>query len=91
MSAVRKSAQVVDIRTTAVTTVVSFNELWLGDRFQPAYAAGPGNPIYTKLRHDQARCHSLETSRLKEDGFGHLEDPIVKVDANEKVRFIPVE
>lgn len=44
MSAVRKSAQVVDIRTTAVTTVVSFNELWLGDRFQPAYAAGPGNP-----------------------------------------------
>lgn len=89
-TAARKSAQVVDIRTTAVKAIVSFDELWVGDRFQPAYAVGDDQPIYTKLRHDQARCHSLETTQLKEAGFGQLDDPIVKVASNEKVRFIPV-
>ncbi|MEG0063086.1 MAG: hypothetical protein RR740_00635 [Pseudomonas sp.] len=86
----KKQPVVVDIRSTAVKAVVTFDELWVGDRFQPAYAAGEDQPIYTKLRHDQARCHSLETTMLREAGFGQLDDPIVKVNANEKVRFIPV-
>uniref|UniRef100_A0AAU6W0T1 Uncharacterized protein n=1 Tax=Pseudomonas phage Nican01 TaxID=3138540 RepID=A0AAU6W0T1_9CAUD len=70
--------------------VLSFSSLVVGDRFQPIYALGKQYPVYTKTRHDQARCHSVESIALKKKGHGFLEDPIVAVDANEKVRFIPV-
>jgi len=71
--------------------VLSFSDLVVGDRFQPVYAIGKGFPVYTKTRHDQARCHSLESIELKKNSYGYLEDPIVAVAANEKVRFLPVE
>lgn len=71
--------------------VVAFSDLVVGDRFQPVYAVGKNHPLYTKTRHDQARCHSLESIALKKKGFGYLEDPIVAVPANEKIKFIPVE
>lgn len=70
--------------------VLTFSNLVVGDRFQPVYALGKQYPIYTKTRHDQARCHSVESIQLKKKGHGYLEDPIVAVDANEKVRFIPI-
>lgn len=80
--------------TTLMSTtkqVVTFDDLWLGDRFQPLYASGKSYPVYTKIRHDMARCHSLESQHLKRKGFGFLGDPIVAVDKIEKVRFIPFE
>lgn len=70
--------------------VLTFASLVVGDRFQPIYALGKQYPVYTKTRHDQARCHSVESIQLKKKGHGFLEDPIVAVDANEKIRFIPV-
>lgn len=72
-------------------SVIAFSDLVVGDRFQPVYASGKGHPVYTKTRHDLARCHSLESIELKKKGFGYLEDPIVSVPANEKIKFIPVE
>lgn len=69
---------------------VAFSDLVLGDRFQPVYAVGDEFPQYTKTRHDLARCHSLESIALKKQGFGYLEDPIVAIPGNEKVKFIPV-
>lgn len=87
----------VSVRKSNVLTLgetnrefVTFNKLVVGDRFQPVYAQGKSFPVYTKTRHDQARCHSLESMALKKKGHGYLEDPIVAVDANEKIRFIPV-
>jgi hypothetical protein len=73
------------------SSIPTFSQLVVGDRFQPLYALGKQHPVYTKTRHDQARCHSLESTQLKKKGFGYLEDPIVAVDANEKIRFVPVE
>lgn len=70
--------------------ILSFSDLVVGDRFQPIYAQGKEYPVYTKTRHDQARCHSVEGIALKNKGHGYLEDPIVAVEANEKIRFIPV-
>lgn len=70
--------------------ILTFASLVLGDRFQPIYALGKQYPVYTKTRHDQARCHSVESIQLKKKSHGYLEDPIVAVDANEKIRFIPV-
>lgn len=70
--------------------VLTFSSLVVGDRFQPIYALGKQFPVYTKTRHDQARCHSVESTSLKKKGHGFLEDPIVAVEANEKIRFIPV-
>lgn len=70
---------------------LTFASLVVGDRFQPVYAQGKGFPVYTKTRHDQARCHSLESIKLKKKGHGFLEDPIVAVDSNEKIRFLPIE
>lgn len=70
---------------------VTFNDLWLGDRFQPLYAVGKQYPVYTKIKNAEARCHSLESKELKKKGFGFLGDPVVAVDLNEKVRFIPLD
>lgn len=70
--------------------ILTFTDLVVGDRFQPIYALGKQYPVYTKTRHDQARCHSVESIQLKKKGHGFLEDPIVAVAANEKIRFIPV-
>ncbi|ATW58069.1 hypothetical protein CNR34_00136 [Pseudomonas phage nickie] len=70
--------------------ILTFADLVVGDRFQPIYAVGKQYPIYTKTRHDQARCHSVEGIQLKKKGHGYLDDPIVSVSANEKIRFIPV-
>lgn len=72
-------------------SILAFSDLVVGDRFQPVYASGKGHPVYTKTRHDLARCHSLESIELKKKGFGYLEDPIVSVPGNEKIKFIPVE
>lgn len=72
-------------------TVVTFDDLWLGDRFQPLYAVGTKYPVYTKIRHDQARCHSPESRAMKKSGWGYLGDPIVSVETNEKVKFLPFE
>lgn len=71
--------------------VVTFDDLWLGDRFQPLYATGPKYPVYTKIKHDQARCHSPVSQALKRRGWGYLGDPIVSVELNEKIKFIPFE
>ena len=91
-TAPRKTAdanKVVPLVQTSVA-VIEFAQLVVGDRFQPAYATGPDHPVYTKSRHDQARCHSVESINLKKEGFGYLEDPIVAVANNEKVTFLPV-
>ena len=87
------AAETPKIVPIAATTrvAVTFNDLWIGDRFQPLHASGQKHPIYTKTRHDQARCHSLESRALKRKGYGYLGDPIVSVELNEKVRFIPLE
>lgn len=88
--AAHSSSNVVPLGQTT-RSFVSFDTLWLGDRFQPVYAQGKQHPVYTKTRHDQARYHSLESIQLKKAGHGYLGDPIVAVDLNEKVRFIPIE
>lgn len=87
--AIRKD-NIINLSETS-PNVLAFAQLVVGDRFQPAYAYGKQHPVYTKTRHDQARQHSLESMKLKKQGYGYLEDPIVAVSANEKVRFIPVE
>lgn len=86
----RASTQKVVPLVDTNVAIIEFSQLVMGDRFQPAYAAGKGHPIYTKTRHDQARCHSVESINLKKEGFGYLEDPIVAVSSNEKVKFVPV-
>jgi hypothetical protein len=88
--AVKQSNNVVGI-SDANPNILAFANLVVGDRFQPVYAFGKQHPVYTKTRHDQARQHSVESMKLKKQGYGYLEDPIVAVPANEKVRFIPFE
>ncbi len=86
------SLAVMKIQDISVKNVVlSFKELFIGDRFQPAYATGPEFPKYTKIKHDQARCHSLESQALARKGFGYLGDPIVAVLKDERVVFLPIE
>lgn len=87
--AIRKD-NVININETS-PNVLAFAQLVVGDRFQPVYAVGKNHPVYTKTRHDQARQYSLESIKLKKQGYGYLEDPIVAVAANEKVKFIPFE
>lgn len=89
-AAVAEPQVIVPIAQTT-KAILTFNDLWIGDRFQPMHASGHKYPIYTKTRHDQARCHSLESRALKRKGYGYLGDPIVSVDLNEKIRFIPLD
>jgi hypothetical protein len=88
--AIRKESNIINLAETS-PNVLAFANLVVGDRFQPVYAYGKQFPIFTKTRHDQARMHSLESMKLKKQGYGYLEDPIVAVAANEKIKYIPIE
>ena len=90
MSQAARNSNVVNISETN-PNALAFASLVVGDRFQPVYAVGKDQPVFTKTRHDQARMHSLDSMKLKKQGYGYLEDPIVAVAANEKVKFLPIE
>lgn len=76
--------------THLTPSIKTFDDLIEGDSFQPVYANGPNYPVYTKIRPGIARCHSVATLKLEGEGSGQHLDPIVKVDKNEKVVFVPV-
>lgn len=71
-------------------TPALFNDLWLGDRFEILNDPSVAGDIFTKTRHDQARKHSKESRKLRAEGLGYIDDPIVSVAQNRIVRFIPV-
>lgn len=71
-------------------TPALFNDLWLGDRFEIMNDPALEGVIFTKTKHDQARRHSTESRKLRSEGLGYIDDPIVSVPQNTIVRFIPV-
>ena len=64
--------------------IITFKDLWVGDRFR-VYGS-----LWTKIGHNTARKHSKEGLALKERSYGYIGDTICSFEEDE-VEFVPAE
>lgn len=65
-----------------MTRVTKFSELWAGDRFRANGA------LWSKLDHETARKHSMESLQLGVRGAGYMGDPLCSFEAGDSVIFV---
>lgn len=63
--------------------LVSFGDLWVGDRFKS------GDVLWTKTRPDIARRHCKESVALGARGLGYIGDAICTFEPGDLVAFVP--
>jgi len=68
------------------TPIIKFMDLALGDRFR--IEGDDPNLLLTKLDSQHARAHSLYG--IQNELYGQENDPIVKMEADWAVKFVPV-
>ena len=64
---------------------MSFEDLWIGDRFYYAEKT-----LWTKVSNDTARHHSKYSIDLKEKGYGYMADSVCSFNLKDKVEFVVV-
>lgn len=64
---------------------IEFKELWVGDIFKISK-----DTLWTKISHDTARKHSLESIKLKEKSYGYIGDTVCYFELKDKVKFVSI-
>jgi len=78
--------------TLPTTPKLTFQDLWLGDRFIMRYPENDGKPsLWTKTDITRARKHSEASQKLADRGYGYIGDNNCSFEMTDLVEFVPVD